>query len=493
MRRTLAILLTALLTAAPAAAHINVPGLDINGQCVGDVDSNAQIQINELITAVNNALGACPSLPITLTFRGVVGHEPFACGQEFTGIGTANSSFIPSDFRFYISNIRLKPLGGAEVPLQLDQESVWQHENVALIDFETGPENGCNEGNTATNTQVTGTVPAGVYTSISFDLGLPFDLNHGNASTAESPLNFTAMFWSWNSGYKFIRVDTADDKFRVHLGSTGCDGGSPSRPPAACSNVNLGAVTLAGYNPSHGVIEVDLAALLADSNVDANEPETPPGCMSDPNDAECEAIFRNLGVNPADGTPNAATQKVFRLAADHGNEPPHVEFEVASSSDGGGALVAHPEFDVDDPVPLPFTECFDGTGDECEGGTRLFSAVNPGVNSLEESEPDESLYALADGTQVTLEITAIDSGLSLILGDQTLDAVGESVVVGTTPDFHADFTSQLTLPGGGEPSGVYSATFRLTAAGDQYTASTEATIKFTPTEGEGGGHGDDDD
>ena len=65
--------------------HSTVPGLDINGQCVGDADSNQQILINELITAVNNALGGCPRLPITLKFSGVVGHEPFACGTEYDG------------------------------------------------------------------------------------------------------------------------------------------------------------------------------------------------------------------------------------------------------------------------------------------------------------------------------------------------------------------------------------------------------------------------
>ncbi len=38
------------------------------------------------------------------------------------------------------------------------------------------------------------------------------------------------MFWSWQLGYKFLRVDTADDEFRIHLGSTGCqsDGAQPA-------------------------------------------------------------------------------------------------------------------------------------------------------------------------------------------------------------------------------------------------------------------------
>jgi uncharacterized repeat protein (TIGR04052 family) len=487
MHRITHTILAVVLAATPALAQIDVPGLDLNGQCVGDANNNQEVQINELVTAVNNALGSCPRLPITLNFRGVVGHDAFACGTSYTGIGTGASQFIPSDFRFYVSNIRLKPVGGDEVPLELDQDGIWQHENVALIDFETGPDDGCNEGNSATNTEIHGSVPAGVYTSVSFDLGLPFDLNHGNASTAPSPLNFSAMFWSWNAGYKFIRVDTADDKFRVHVGSIGCDGGSPSRPPTACSNPNLGRVTLSGFNPSHSIIEADLAALLSDNNIDVNEPGTPPGCMGESTDDDCGPIFSNLGINFADGTPSPGTQKFLRLADEHGGEDDHVEFVVGSSSDGGGALVAHPEFDVEEPVPLPFSECFGGTGDECDGGTRLFGAVNPGVEPLEESEPDESLFKLADDTEITLELTAIDAGLVMRLGDAMLDSVGDSVAVGTTPDFHADFETQLTQPGGGEPSGTFSASFKLTTSNDQYESSTIATVKFTPTDA-GGGH-----
>lgn len=475
-----------LLGATPALAHFDVPGLDVNGQCVGDVNNNHEVQINELITAVNNALGGCPRLPITLKFRGVVGHDAFACGTQYSGIGTGSSVFIPADFRFYVSNVRLKPVGGDEVPLELEQDGIWQHENVAMIDFETGPDNGCSEGNSATNTEIHGTVPAGVYTGVSFDLGLPFDLNHANAAEAPSPLNFSAMFWSWNAGYKFIRIDTADDKFRVHVGSIGCDGSSPSRPPTTCSNPDLGAVTLTGFNPSHSVIEADLAALLEDSNIDMNDPGTPPGCMAEPTDADCEPIFRNLGINFADGTPNPATQKFFRLATESGQDE-HVEILVASSTDGGGSLVAHPEFDVDEAIALPFSECFGGSGEECDGGTRLFGAVNPGVEPLAESEPDESIFKLAEDTEITLELTAIDAGLVMRLGEVTLDSVGDSVVIGTTPDFHADFETQLTQPGGGEPSGIFSASFKLTTTNGQYESSSIVTLKFTPTEA-GSGH-----
>src|SRR6185369_3938766 len=126
--------------------------------------------VSELVTAVNNALNGCERLPITLSFHGMVGDQDFACGTVYNGIGTGLSQYIPSDFRFYVSNVKLVTIAGEEVPLDMASDGVWQvsqdGQGVAMIDFETGPDNGCNDGNSATNTEVHGTVPAGVYTGV---------------------------------------------------------------------------------------------------------------------------------------------------------------------------------------------------------------------------------------------------------------------------------------------------------------------------------------
>ena len=473
---TRSLILVAML-ATPVAAHINIPGLDVNGQCVGDANSDGQVAINELVTAVNNALGNCPSLPVTLTFQGQVGNQAFACGTVYTGIGTGASQFIPSDFRLYVSNVNLITAAGDAVPLTLDQDGVWQYQNVALLDFEdgTGP---CGNGDAALNKTVHGTVPAGVYTSVQFDLGIPFALDHADASTAQSPLNRTELFWSWQSGYKFLRVDTADDKFRVHLGSTGCDGTSPSHPPTTCSAPNVATVTLSGFNPEHSVIVADLAALLADSNIDMNQASTPPGCMSDPDDLDCVPVFQNLGLTFPGGQPTD-TQKFFRLVSDTAAGG-HLEVGVASNSASGGTLVPHEDFDVTQPFPVPFNECFGGTGAECDGGMRLFKTVNPGFVPLTDAEPEESAYPLADGTSVTLVLTAIDPNLTFTINDTQLAKAGDSVVLGQTPSFHADVTAQLLLPGGGEPSGTFSASFQFTTTGSPYTNSDPFTLKYSP-------------
>lgn len=488
MTGTFRFIVAALLcTATAAVAHVHVPGLDVNGQCVGDSDGDGAVTINEIVQAVNNALGTCPERPIEIKFAGMVGDEEFACGRSYGDIGTGGGQLVPSDFRFYVSDVRLITLGGQEVPVTLEQDGMWQYENVAMIDLEDGTGPCAAFGNSATNTTVRGSVPAGIYTGITFVLGVPFELNHGNASTAPSPLNFSAMFWSWQGGYKFIRVDTADDKFRVHVGSTGCQSEGPSRPPTSCTAPNRATVTLSGFNPEHSVIAADLKALLSQNDVDSNAPDTDPGCMSSPLDSDCGPLFDSLGLSFPGGHP-APGQRFFRLRGEHEGESEHKEVRIAASAESGGTLILHPVFDTATAIPLHFSDCFGGTGDDCAGGMRLFTAVNPGLSPLTTSEADHGRHTIGAGVPVTLEVTAISEGLTLRLGEVALDSVGDEVLLGETPDFHADIETQLLAPGGGEPHGTYSVSLRVTTTADGYEASEPITITFTPTGGGGDHH-----
>ena len=479
--------LAAALVAAPAArAHEDVPGLDVNGQCVGDADSNAAVTINELILAVNNALDGCADRPVEIQFKGVVGNDTFACGTTYDDIGTSGAQFLPSDFRLYVSNVRLVTPGGSEVPVQLEQDGVWQYQNVAMLDFENGS-GPCTFGNEATNTTVRGTVPAAVYTGVKFDLGVPFDLNHGNAATAPAPLNFTAMFWSWQLGYKFLRIDTPAGDFNFHLGSTGCQSNGPSQPPTSCSAPNVATVALSGFDPVHSVILADLKALLSQTDVTANTPNTDPGCMSSPIDPDCGPLFDSLGLNFPAGTAKSG-QRFFRVAS-AAEEDVHRELFVASSQENGGSLVLHPEFGTGEAIPAFLSDCLGGSDDQCTGGTQVFTTVNPGIEPLAESEPDESLYALAADTPVTLEITAIDAGLTMHLGDTTLDSAGDSVLLGSAPDFHADMQAQIAAATG-TPVKPYGVTFKVTTTAGAYTASSTLSLSFTPHDEGGSNHAD---
>jgi uncharacterized repeat protein (TIGR04052 family) len=292
--------------------------LDPAGQCVGDVDGDGRVTAEELVSAVGNSLEGCGLAPVRLSFRAQVGDEPFACGRTYDNIGTSASRWLPADLRFYVHGIRLVKADRSEVPVRLVQD-IWQDDDTALLDFEdhTQP---CNNGTPETNTTVRGVAPAGDYAGVRFTLGIPFAKNHQDASSAPSPLNLTSMFWSWQGGYKFLRLDSFTilegdfGEFRLHLGSTGCRYGRPLEV-AGCLWANRADVLLTPFDASRHVIVADLRALLADSDLDRNVPQTAPGCMSDQGDTDCEPLFRNLGIDFEDGFPTPATQKFFRLEA----------------------------------------------------------------------------------------------------------------------------------------------------------------------------------
>jgi len=69
-------------------------------------------------------------------------------------------------------------------------------------------------------------VPAGQYRGIRFNVGVPRELNHLDASTQQLPLGVNSgMFWTWNPGYIFYRLEgTAflpggNRKWIVHMGT----------------------------------------------------------------------------------------------------------------------------------------------------------------------------------------------------------------------------------------------------------------------------------
>jgi uncharacterized repeat protein (TIGR04052 family) len=426
-------------------------------------------------------------MAVRVRFRARVGGEPFACGREYADIGTSGGTLTPADLRFYVQDLRLVRDDGEEVAVELDQDfKPWQLENVALLDFEDGTIPCDQFGNAATNDVIVGTAPAGDYHGIQFTMGVPFERNHGNQATAPDPLSLPAMFWSWQAGYKFLRIDTfnldSGEEFRIHLGSTGCAGEPPRTPVTSCARPNRVGVVLDDFDPAIDVVVADLAALLAGSDIDVNTAGTPPGCMGDPDDPECGPIFAAFGLE--DGISDPARQAFFRAER---TVDDHAEVHVGSTEEGGGRLTA--ELAFDGPVGLFFNECLEEEGDECH--LALYSAVNPGISLIEEDEPEESRFVLADGTALSLEITAIDAMLGVRLDEQSAGAVGESIDLGTAPELHADLSTQL-VASDEQIGDEFRLSFRLRADSERYEASDEITVRFVPLADEGGHDHDDD-
>ena len=326
-----------------------------------------------LIAGMGTAQAQSDTQEVEINFAGWVGDDEFACGESYDRVGTSETTITPTDFRLYISEVALIDQDGNTVPVELEQDGKWQYENVALLDFEDGTE-ACDNGTTETNTAIVGTVPEGDYESLQFTLGVPKKLNHEDAAIAPSPLNLTSMWWNWQGGYKFLRVDLETDNaianvsntssstssqngesnvqinqqstrttsqggsqsttqtsnqtsifkngqgthsqssstthtsrgdanhqassngYLIHIGSNGCKDSAQSNL-FGCINPNRSTIVLEDFNPEDNTVIVDLAELLYESDLTTNQANTPAGCMSSPDDADCRPIMQRLGLS----------------------------------------------------------------------------------------------------------------------------------------------------------------------------------------------------
>lgn len=275
-----------------------------------------------LLSACANTGTHSSTQSVDIKFAAAINGQPFVCGQSYANVGTTKSTITPSDFRMYVSEVKLVRKDGSTVPVSLAQDGVWQYQNVALIDFENG-EGPCRNGTAQMNTSVRGTVPAGDYSGVELTVGLPFALNHQDPTTAPSPLNTTAMFWNWQGGYKFVKFDTASTgvseqkpaapnkmgpvtRYSVHLGSTMCASASKTQSPQTCKSPNRVTVRFSKFDLEKGVVIADIGNVLSKANVDVNATGTSPGCMSFPKDADCPPVMSAFGltydgVHPVEG------------------------------------------------------------------------------------------------------------------------------------------------------------------------------------------------
>ena len=248
-------------------------------------------------------------MEVSLGFAAKVGDDDFACGETYDELGATDTSLELVDFRFYVHGVALRNLDGDWVEVDL-AENNFQTGTVALLDFEDG----CGEvGNSQLNDVVSGSVPEGDYQGIRFQMGVPFDMNHVNEATQPPPMNVTPMFWAWQTGYKFLRIDAAgfsSGGWRMHLGSGDCQGDPELGETVSCTFPNQVDVELLDFDPSTDTIVADFKALVAGQDLSDIAP-MPPGCMSGPTDRDCVEIFANLGL-PFEGNP-AGQQSFFAV------------------------------------------------------------------------------------------------------------------------------------------------------------------------------------
>jgi hypothetical protein len=137
-------------------------------------------------------------------FENAVNNTPLVLNTQ-NYINALGESFNVSMFKYYVSNLELTKADGSiyKVP-----------ENYFLID----------QSVTSSLKKELSNIPAGDYTNLSFTIGVDSARNFSGAQTdALAPEN--GMFWTWNSGYIFVRMEgsspassRADKKLLFHIG-----------------------------------------------------------------------------------------------------------------------------------------------------------------------------------------------------------------------------------------------------------------------------------
>ena len=247
-------------------------------------------------------LGGCgetPAVPVRLAFEVRSAHlDDCASGR---GV-----------LRFYVSDLVMLDEKGGRVPVRLDADSRWQSRSTALVALEAA----CPGSAPAPrNGTVFGSVEPGQYHAVEFQLAVPFAGNHRNPLRAEPPLDVPSMFWTWQSGHKFLRLDLAD-RWSFHLGSTGCISASAARPPAGeCRAPNVARIRLPARAAYGGPVIVDVDALLEGVDIAPGR-----NCAGDYAAREsCRRLLAALGIEAETGRclDDCAGQRVFRLDDAH--------------------------------------------------------------------------------------------------------------------------------------------------------------------------------
>lgn len=276
--------------------------------------------------------------------------DSFDCARS---IATGTESVTGQDLRFFISDIKLIKENGSEVEMTLntDEDDVdaadrvypYQYRNTVLLDFEDAAD-GCamaSKGGTASmNKVVTGKVAEGTYKGISFTVGLDNERNSLDNSTAASPMNVTSLYWSWTTGYKFMKfefmkmISGNPYKTSFHLGALGCSGFDEENLTTSeltCTQPFLGKVELEGdsFDPDTNTVVLQLDKLMENLDTSASNymyNDTmgvyflscmPNGqFLSDDSSSNqksaCEPLLSNMGIKFEDGNLEG-TQQAFEI------------------------------------------------------------------------------------------------------------------------------------------------------------------------------------
>lgn len=205
---------------------------------------------------------------------------------------------------FFISEVKMSN-ENTEHQAQLSS-TPWQTNDVVLIQpdlvdcvAKTEGEGKTTQGNQVasealnTNNHLQFLLPVDLDASkqLSFTLAVPFAQNHQNPLLQTSPLNLPSMFWSWQSGHKFFRLDMqgSNNNWVFHLGSVGCAAASVMRTPQKeCEQPNRINFDLDKKHDGTKLI-MHIDRLVANTSMQNND-----SCLFHSGQESCTILMSNL-------------------------------------------------------------------------------------------------------------------------------------------------------------------------------------------------------
>lgn len=222
-------------------------------------------------------------------------HEnKLGCQSIITSENNDKTWFI-KQFQFFLSDIEIASEGASWQRLKL-MKNPYQSLNTVLLGTNCKEDKEQKYSETLGNWSIDfdNNLDTSKVSALRFTLGVPFESNHLNPITQESPLNLPSMFWVWQNGHKFMRAELSsqNDQWLFHLGSTGCKAASAMRAPkSACRYPNTFNVEIP-INKNDGnqlTLNLNLAQLL--NNVELTQTSS---CQSERDAASCQQLFNNL-------------------------------------------------------------------------------------------------------------------------------------------------------------------------------------------------------
>jgi uncharacterized repeat protein (TIGR04052 family) len=293
-----------------AAALIDAQSTPLDSAEVDEPARDASLA--DAAMATDASAGADAAVPhprrkITLRFSARVGSEPFACGREYSDIGTQKTRVTPADFRFYVSEIRLIDAQGKEAPFAIDDKPPFQQSGVGLITFTDG-QGYCAVGGVVKNEALVGSAEIDKVTGLVFSTSVPDALNHGNPAMAPTPLQAAGAHWSWLQGYKFFMAEAVQvgldggvpGNGLLHVGSTQC---SMQNGNIACAHGNHNTIRLGDFDPDAHTVVADFGAVFSQTDVSVDSQ-----CHS--TGERCGPLFEAVGIDFVTGEVRPS-QRVF--------------------------------------------------------------------------------------------------------------------------------------------------------------------------------------